>query len=159
MSENISAEDCGLVSRERVADLVRHLLYVTVHVEKRFTVVEIARRSGLKERAVRSFMANEPLEHRLPSLPSALSLAVVLGERAVNEVLSLIGYGGARQLGEGDCEDAPIRLVGSLLNGINIIAQLAADGEFCPKDREALRPTVDAMIAKLVPLSSAGGGQ
>jgi hypothetical protein len=155
MTCDLSVQDCGLVSHDSVKATVGHLLYVAVHIEKRFTVVEIARRARLKLRTVRSYMANEPGEQREPSLSAALSLAAVLGAGAVNEVLALIAFGGARFLDESD-EETPLRLVASLMHGLNVLTQLAADGEFCGSDRKEMRPTVDAMIAKLVPFSSAG---
>lgn len=159
MTDQLSVQDCPIVSHDSVTSAVRHILYVAVHIEKRLTVVEIARRSGLKERTVRSYMANEAGDVREPSLSAALSLAAVLGPSAVNEVLALIAFGGARFLGDADQEDTPMRLVASLMNGLNVLTQMAADDDFCLADRKTMRPTVDAMIAKLVPFSSAGGEQ
>ncbi|MEO1908780.1 MAG: hypothetical protein ABGX08_17335 [Citromicrobium sp.] len=158
MSAPSSASDCGVVSRDRVTQFVRHILHAAVHVEKRFTVVELSRLSKIKERKIRSYMANDPGELREPSLSAALSLASVVGEDAVNAILSLILYGGARFLGEqAEAESAPMQLVADIMAGVNAITQAAADNEFDGKERDELRPIVDSMIARLVPLSSAGG--
>lgn len=155
MAENVAVQDNGVVSRDRVTTFVRHILYTAVHIEKQYTVVDLARLTRLKERTIRSYMANDEGERREPSLSAALSLASVLGDNAVNAVLSLINYGGARAL-NGTDEDSPMALVACLMDGLNHLTQAAADGEFDNGERTDLRPIVDQMIAKLVPLSSAG---
>lgn len=157
MTADTSASDCGVVTRDRVTQFVRQILFAAVHIEKRFTVVELARLSKIKERKIRSYMANDPGELREPSLSAALSLASVVGPDAVNAILSLILYGGARFLGDrAESEGEPMQLVANLMSGVNAITQAAADNDFNADERADLRPVVDQMIARLVPLSSAG---
>ena len=97
-----SAEEGGIVSRNRVIETLRPILRAAVVIERRFTAEQLAELSGVKTRAIRSYMAQDEGEAREPSLSSALSLAVVLGPAAVNSILSIIGYGGAKALDDAD---------------------------------------------------------
>lgn len=153
MPEQASAEESGIVSRDRVTVLLRSLLQSRVNIERLMTVEQVSQLSGVKVRAIRSYMANDPLEVREPPLSNALSIAVVLGAPAVNAVLSLIGYGGAQPLDEPDAI-APGTIVAELITHTAPIARAAADGRFDHTEKPITRAAADAIIQAVLPLSS-----
>lgn len=158
MNENISATEVSIVSRNRVTDAVRTILHVAVKVERRFTVEEIADHSKVKVRALRSYMSNDPTEVREPSLSAALSIAVVLGPRAINSILSIIGYTGAHPVDEGDAEQ-PFDIIANLMDDVNTIVQAGKDNRFDHIERPVVKAAADHIIATLVPISSAGDAE
>ncbi|WP_188656409.1 hypothetical protein [Stakelama pacifica] len=144
-----------IVSRDRVIDTVRPLLRTAIVIERRFTVEDLHRLSGVSVRTIRSYMANDPGEVREPSLSAALSLAVVIGPHAVNAVLAIIGYGNASPMDEPD-EREPIRL---LINGMAhwaILTRCAADGIIDHTEEADTTKAADGLIAELLPYSSTG---
>jgi hypothetical protein len=94
MTDVLSVDNCGIVSRDRVTDLVRTLLRSAILVERRFTVDALAALSHIKPRSLRAYMSNDPGELREPSLSAALSIVSVLGPRAVNAVIVMAGLHG-----------------------------------------------------------------
>lgn len=148
-----AAEECAIVSRDRVTGLLRSLLHARVIVERSMSVETIATLSGVKARAIRSYMASDPAELREPPLHAALSIAVVLGKGAVNAILSLIGYGGAHPLDEPD-DCAPGVIVAELVENTSVIARAAADGRFDHTEKPTTKKAADAIIAVVLPISS-----
>lgn len=153
MSDQVSAEGTPIVSRDRVTETIRALLQSAILIERKFTAEQIAQLSGLKLRAVRSYMANDPDEIRETPLSSALSIAVVLGGKAINSILALIGYGGASPLDEPD-EKAPGLIVAELIQHTAPIARAAADGRIDHTEKLMTREAADRIIAAVLPLSS-----
>lgn len=152
---NNSAEECGIVSRNRVIETLRPLIRTAVVIERRFTVDELSALSGVKVRAIRSYMAQDEAEARQPSLSVALSLATVLGTPAVNALLSLIGYGGAKPLDEAD-EAHPMQDVAKAMSQFNVFVQAAADDRIDHTERDAVQKASDTIIATFIPYSSHG---
>jgi len=150
-----SADTGGLVSRDRVIDVVRTLLRSATVVSRTYTAEQIADASGVQLRTVRSYMANDPGEVRKPTLSNALSIAVVLGPRAVNAVLALIGYGGASPLDEPDAI-MPMQVIADGMKHFAVIADAAADNRIDHTEEAATRAAADGIIATFLPLSSAG---
>lgn len=155
MSNDAAAQQSQLVSRDRVIDIVRPMLRNATVVSRRFTVEQIAEQSGVPIRTVRSYMANDASEVREPTLSNALSIACVLGPMAVNGVLALIGYGGAKPLDEAD-EMQPMAMAATALASLSTIATAAADGRIDHSERPACRQAADTIIATLLPISSVG---
>jgi len=150
-----SAEEGGIVSRNRVIETLRPILRTAVVIERRFTAEQLAELSGVKTRAIRSYMAQDEGEAREPSLSSALSLAVVLGPAAVNSILSIIGYGGAKALDDAD-EPQPMQDVAKVMGSFNTFVQAAADGRIDHTERAPVKQASDVIIATLLPYSSHG---
>jgi hypothetical protein len=150
-----SAERTSIVPRDRVIDCVRRELRVVVTVERTMTVEQISQASGVAVRAIRSYMDNEPTEVREPPTSATLSIAVVLGKRCVNAVLSLIGYGGAEPLDEPDVVE-PMTIVAEMMGDIAVIAQAAARGKthITHCDMPAVRKAADEIVADALKLSS-----
>jgi hypothetical protein len=149
-----TVEDFAVVSRNRVTDAVRMALHIAINVERRFTVLELAAQSGVKVRAIRSYMSQDETEVREPSLSAALSLALVLGPRTVNAILSIIGYGGAKPMADED-ELPPMEIIAAVVAPLNTLVQAASDGRFDHTERAACRDAADQIIAAVMPLSSA----
>ena len=149
---NNSAEENSIVSRNRVTEVVRIQLHTAVIVERRFTVEQISELSGIKVRAIRSYMANDPEEIREPSLSNALSLAVVLGKKSVNAVLALIGYH-AEPLEEAEAL-SPTIIAATALSDLTVIVNAAADGRIDHKEEPMTTAAADHLIATIWPLSS-----
>jgi hypothetical protein len=150
-----SAEREPVVGRDRVVDTIRTQLHITVNVEKRMTVEQLSRASGVTVRAIRTYMANEPGEYREAPTSAMLSIAVVLGSRFVNQVLSLIGYCGAEPLDEPDVVE-PMVIVAEMMGDIAVIAQAAARGKthITHCDMPAVRKAADEIVADALKLSS-----
>ena len=147
MSDTCSADKTHLVSPDRVRTTVCALLRVA---NQNFTDQQLEEMSGVSARAIKSYR----VEGREPSLSAALSLAVVLGKPAINQILALIGYSAA-PLEEADALD-PHQLVADGLRQFSIIAEAAADGRIDHIERPRCRDAADQIIATVLPLSSAG---
>jgi hypothetical protein len=134
---------------------VRRELHVVVNVEKTMTVPQISRASGVEIRAIRTYMANDPGEAREPSTSALLSIAVVLGPRCVNAVLSLIGYTGAEPLDEPD-EAEPLTLAADMMTEVAIITQAAARGRgrINHQDAPAVEKAANQIVQDALKLSS-----
>ncbi|NIJ24813.1 helix-turn-helix domain-containing protein [Sphingomonas japonica] len=124
-------------------------------VQRHFTVEQVAATSGVPVRTVRSYMANDETEVREPTLSNALSIACVLGPVAVNGVLALIGYGGAKPLDEPDAIQ-PMQIVATGMQHFAVIAEAAADNRIDHTEEQRTTEAADGIIATFLPLSSAG---
>jgi len=154
-----SAEESPIVSRDRVIEVMRRELRTAIYVEKRFSDAgEIVTASGVPLRVVRSYMANDPGEVREACLSNALSIAVVLGQRTVNAVLSLIGYGGAEPLDEPDT-DEPMVLTADIMSNAAVIAKAAARGKIRHTDERAVKEAADHIVQDALKLSSIGDAE
>lgn len=152
---NNTAGETEVVSRNCVIETIRALLRNAVVVRRRFTVEQLADLSGVKVRAIRSYMAMDEGEVREPSLSAALSLATVLGTEAVNSILALMGYGGATPLDE--ASDAhPMQDVAKVMGSFNTFVQAAADDRIDHLERPIVKEATDTIIATLIPYSSMG---
>lgn len=149
-----TAENSAIVTRDRVTDAIRTELRTVVTIERTRSVEQIAAASGVPVRAIRTYMANDPGELREPPLSAALSIAVVLGSRAVNVILALIGYVG-QPVDEVE-EAAPMELVAGAMAEMATIARAAADNRFDHTERPVIREAADHMIEILTPISSLG---
>lgn len=148
MSDHSSATDGSLVSPDSVRNRLQGVLRAA-QLDK-WTDPELERLSGVSARAIKSYR----VEGKEPSLSNALSLAVVLGPKALNSMLALIGYV-ARPLDEADPLNVHT-IVASGLQHFSTIATAAADGRIDHIERPLCREAADQIIATVMPLSSAG---
>lgn len=153
MSRNASVPRSPLVSDDRAKETMQRLLHVAVHVDRRFTVDQIAEAAGLTTSAVSSYLSSRPEAQRQASFGAAMSIALVLGERAVNQMLALIGYGGAAPLDELQ-EDCPLGSAVVAAQGVASFLAMAADGRIDHNEAPGARAAVDMVIAELTPWSS-----
>lgn len=143
-----AADEAGIVSPDRVRTLVQSLLRGAQQMGLTDEALEAA--SGIKARRIKSYR----VEGKEPPLSAALSLAVALGEPAVNAVLSIIGYV-ARPI-DGPNAINPAQIVADGLAKFTVIASAAADGRIDHLEAPACRDAADQIIATVLPLSSHG---
>lgn len=148
MIVNASVSDGGLVSPDRVRAVVQGLLRAAQ--ARGWTDEALSDASGVKARTIKSYR----VEGKEPSLSAALSLAVVLGPHALNPVLALIGYV-ARPLDEAD-ELQPMAIAAASMGHLAVIARCAADNRIDHTEEPETTAAADALIATILPLSSAG---
>lgn len=149
MADNVSASNCGIVSPDRVRERLQGLLRGAQ--QSGWTDSSLEAASGVPARCIKSYR----VEGKEPSLSNALSLCVVLGPKAMNSILALIGYGGAKPLDECDGIN-PNMLVANLLPHVSTLAMAAADGRIDHIEKPLCQQAADEIIATVLPLSSAG---
>jgi len=148
MASHPSLDTAAICSRDNVCSVVSGILR---GAQRQWTDESLSAASGVPARSIKSYRV-EGVE---PSLSAALSLAVVLGAPALNAMLGAIGYV-AKPLDEPD-EIRPAQIVADGLAAFSVIANAAADGRIDHTERPACRTAADALIATVLPLSSAGG--
>lgn len=151
MTVNSSVSDGGIVTPDRVRLVVQAILRAAQ--ADNWTDAQLAELSGVKARAIKSYR----VDGKEPSLSSALSLAVVIGPKAINPLLALIGYV-ARPLDEADafCVNSA---VATGLKHFSTIASAAADGRIDHNEAPLCREAADIIIQTVMPLSSAGAAE
>lgn len=147
-----SAADSSVVSPNRVRETM--IGVIGAARAGGWTLDGIAEASGVSKGTIRGWLE----EGKEPSFSKAMSVAVVLGRRAVNTLLALIGYGGASPLDEVD-EMQPMVIAAGAMSHLAVIAQAAADGRIDHTERPACRDAADHIIAIVQPLSSIGGAE
>lgn len=147
MATNPSVPEVSLVSRDSVRIAVQAALRAA-QVDH-WTDAKLEQLSGIPARTIQSYR----IDGKEPSLSNALSLAVVLGPRALNALLALIGYV-ARPLDEAD-ELNVNALVATGLTHFSTIATACADGRIDHLEAPQCREAADLIIATVMPLSSA----
>ena len=147
MRDHQSASDATIVSHDRVCQVVQGILRGAQGI---WTDDALSNATGIPARTIKSYR----VEGKEPSLSNALSIALVLGERSMNTLLSLIGYH-ARPLEEADrfCVNTA---VATGLQHFSTIALAAADGRIDHLERPICQAAADQIIATIMPLSSAG---
>lgn len=154
MSDTKSVQDSPIVSHDRVVDAIRGELHTAVIVQRRFTVQELSDRSGVAKTTIESYMRNDGAKE--PSLSRALSLASIIGPRAVQAITSLIGYSAAPL--DDPATLQPMQIVSDALNHLSVIGQAAADNRIDHTEAPRTTEAADMLIATVLPLSSAGKG-
>lgn len=148
MTGNTSASDSGIVSPDRVRLVVQGILRAAQ--AGGWTDAALEEASGVKARAIKSYR----VEGKEPSLSAALSLACVIGPRALNPVLAIIGYV-ARPMDEPDAIQ-PMQIVADGMQHFSVIAKAAADNRIDHTEEAETTAAADLLIATVLPLSSAG---
>lgn len=146
-----AAEDGGLIVHDRVTALVRGLLSAAVAPGSSWTYETLGAACKLNPRRLKTYVH----EGKQPPLNVALSICVVLGKPAVNAVLSLIGYGGAAPFDE-PVANQPMQIVANGMKHFAVIANAAADNRIDHTEERVTTEAADALIAEILPLSSAG---
>jgi hypothetical protein len=138
----------GAGGHDRVCGAVRRVLDEARR--RGITRAELAALTGIGERTIKSYQ----VDGKEPSLGNGLALVAACGPWAVSALLAVIHYA-ARPLDEGD-ELALGALVAEGIGQFARIAEAAADGRIDHTEEPACREAADRIIARLVPLSSAG---
>ena len=151
MNATTSVDEGGIVSRDRVCERLQAILRAAQTAGWTDDALEQA--SGVKARTIKSYR----VECKQPSLAAALSIAAVLGPKAINPILNLIGMQ-AEPL-EGSDALHPGAIVADIATSFAAIAAAAADGRFDHTEMPGVTSAADIIIATVLPLSSAGRGQ
>lgn len=151
MSVTDTADDAGRVAPNSVKRVIAGLVRVAVASGGGWTYETLAQAAGLKDRRLKSWVH----EDKEPSLSAALSLAVVLGEPAVNAILGVIGYKGAVALDSAPI-DCPLDSAVAAMAGLSVFMQAASDRRIDHVEEAAATQAADLIIAEMVPFSSAG---
>lgn len=147
MLHNNAVSNDSVVSHQSVCDVMAALLRAAA---LKHTDDQLSALSGVPARTIKSYR----IEGKEPSLSNALSIAIVLGDGAVNSILSIIGYS-ARGLEQSD-EPCPMQLTADAMKGLAVIASAAADGRIDHLEAPVVRENADAVIRAMAPLSTAG---
>jgi hypothetical protein len=149
-----SVQNGEIVSDAAIREVLRRQLHRAIHIDRHFTRQSLADESGVSIHQIDQILSATEEKHRRVALADALSLCVVLGQRAVNALLAKIGYV-AQPLDEP--EQANLRmLVADGLRHFSVIAGAAADGIIDHTEKPLTMQAADGLIATVLPLSSAG---
>lgn len=155
MNAPSSVQTEPLLSDARVRDVLQRELRAAIIVERRFTREQLEKASGVNVHTIDALRSADPAKQRRVTMADAFSLAFVLGERAVNALLALIGYGGAAPL-DGQDTFNPVAATANAMGHLAVIARAAADGRIDHIEEPECQLAADALIAEVLPLSSAG---
>lgn len=153
MSDTQSVQSSPVVSDAMLREPLRLELDRAINIERRYTRKQLAETSGVNIHTIDATLSRDPAKQRRVALEDAVSLAWVLGERAINAVLSLIGFVASPV--DGDAV-SPAQIVAEGLSDFAVIATAAADGRFDHVESPRVREAADHLIATLVPISSHG---
>ncbi|MFD1951889.1 hypothetical protein ACFSGX_14035 [Sphingomonas arantia] len=99
-------------------------------------------------------MKPDVAECKEPSLSYALSIAAVIGTRAVNAILAIIGY--VAQPTDESQRQGPAHAAAQAMCHLGRFATAAADNLIAPHEEGESRAAADAMMELLAPFSSQG---
>jgi hypothetical protein len=150
-----SVQSQPVVSDDRIRDTLRRELDRAINIERTFTRAGLSLESGVNVHTIDAIMSRDPAKQRRVRMADAWSLSMVLGGRAVNLLLALIGYGGAKPLDEAD-EMHPMVLAAAAMAHLSTIATAASDGRIDHTEEPLCREAADMLIATVMPLSTAG---
>lgn len=152
MGQNNSASDGPLVSADRAIETMRRILHHEVKVARRFTLEQLSAESGVSVRLLRCWISDDDDENREPKLSAALSVAVVLGRRAVNSILATVGYVAAPL----DDQDAtgPAMVAADMMGEVARFARFAADNRIDHVEEPDATRAADNVIDLALPYSS-----
>ncbi|BEV00098.1 hypothetical protein [Novosphingobium olei] len=151
MPDNNSVLNRGITSDGAIRTvLTRHIKRALD--TRAFTRAQLARESGVHLATIDKIMNPGDTTRRVAA-EDALCLAYALGESAVSALAGCINYTASRH-DEDDVQ--PASIVATLMEQGATIAKAAADGRFDHVERPLCRDAADAIIATVLPLSSAG---
>lgn len=154
MNTTPSASTSALVSRDSVKVVLHRLLRQEVHIRRVWTADALAAESGVPIATLRCYMKPDIAECKEPSLSYALSIAAVIGSRAVNAILAIIGYV-AQPIDEA-LRKGPAHAAAEAMCHLGRFATAAADNRIDDHEEGITQAAADAMIELLAPFSSQG---
>lgn len=154
MQRSESVQTSPVISDALLREPIRLELDRAINIERRFTRTQLAESSGVNIHTIDAMLSRNPDKHRRLALEDAMSLAWVLGERAINAVLAIIGFI-ASPLDDPD-EVQPMQIVADAIGHLGVISRAAADNRIDHTEEPETREAADQLIATVLPLSSAG---
>lgn len=154
MADQKSVQNEGIVSDDAIQAWLSGEIHRFLHVERTMSREQLAQAANIKLSMLDALRKTG--EGRRPLRPGiALSLCCVMGERRVNGLLAMIGYSGARQIGDA-CESNVRDLVSNILPDLAVLGEAARDGTIDHVEEVLTTPAADRIIKQLIPLSSLG---
>lgn len=150
----ISVQNEPVISDRRVREELRDEIDRAINIDRSITRDRLAARSGVSVHQIDQILSRSPEKQRRVTLSDALSIAWVLGERAINAIVAPAGYA-AKPLDEGR-EMPPTQIAAKALANLSVIVTAAADGRIDHTEEPACREAADELIATVLPLSSHG---
>ena len=154
MTDDNSAQSGAILSDERIRDTLRRQIDRAYTVDRSFTRATLAAETGVNVYTLDAIMSRDPAKKRRVTMEDAFSIASVLGDRAVNSLLALIGYAG-RRLDDPDALQ-PMLIAATAMAHLSTIATAAADGRIDHTEQPGCQEAADMIIATVLPMSSAG---
>ena len=151
MTVQPAAEETPAVAPNSVNSVIAGLVRAAISRNGGWTYETLAQATGLKPRRLMSWVH----EGKEPSLSGALSLAMVLGENAVNAILGVISYKGAVPLDNAPA-DCPLDSAVAVMSSLSVFMRAASDRRIDHTEERAATEAADLIIAEMVPFSSAG---
>ncbi|MBB4616938.1 hypothetical protein [Sphingomonas abaci] len=143
-----SADDRGIVSPDRVQSVFKSILRRAQLAG--WTDEALGEASGYKPRRIKAYR----VEDKEPPLSVALSIAVVLGQPAVQAILATIGYTGTpTEEADADC---PLDSAVNAMQALGVFMGFAADKRIDHTEEAPATEAIDIIIAELMPFSSQG---
>jgi hypothetical protein len=134
-------------------NVLREELQFAMHIaDQRRTRTEIADKSGVNIYQIDAILSRDPAKHRPIHANEALSLAFVLGPRAVNALLAMIGYAGS-SLDEVEAH-GPALVAVELMENVARFARCAADNHIDHTEEPITTAAADNVINLALPYSS-----
>ena len=147
-----NAQSSPIVSDERVRDVLRRHIGTAINVERTLTRQQVAEDSGVNVHTIDAITSRDPGKNRRICFGDAMSIAYVIGPRAVNALLALIGWVG-KSLDEPD-QVNPMTIAAESMQHLAVIAAAAADGRIDHTEQSSTQHAADLLIATVMPLSS-----
>lgn len=150
-----SARTSPTASDERIRNVMRREISRAISIERSTTRAQLAEDSGVNIHNIDAILSQDRAKHRRVACEDALSLAWVLGERAVNALLAVIAYSRARPTSDVE-EDCPLEAGCNSMDALGRFMRAAADRRIDHLEAPDATEAVDTIIAELAPFSSAG---
>lgn len=152
MQRSKSVQNGPLISDALIRDTLRRELHRSLNVERDFSRGQLSTESGVNVYTIDSILSRDPAKHRRIAMEDALSIAQVLGPRAVNALTGLILYG-AYQLDETGEPDAASILADGM-GHMATLARIFADGRIDSHEADDAIAAADGLIDTVTPISS-----
>jgi hypothetical protein len=131
---------------------LRKALYTAIHVERTATRESLANDSGVNIHQIDAILSRDPAKFRPIRAHQLLSLLYAAGPRAVNTVLSSIGYAGSSL--QNPIPNAPALAAANMMGEVARFARLAVDNLIDHVEEPEATEAADNVIAFALPYSS-----
>lgn len=147
-----SVQSGPIVSDERLRNILRTSLHIAINVDRELTRETLAAQSGVNIYTLDAITSRDPAKHRSVKAADMMSIAVVLGPRTVNAVLSSIGYA-ATNLDDAAAH-SPALDAANMMGEVARFAKCAADNIIDHTEEPETTEAADNIISLALPYSS-----
>lgn len=147
-----SAQNGAIVSDERMRNVLREQIKLSLHIDRTETRQTLSDKSGVNIYQIDAILSRDPAKHRPLHANEALSIAFVLGDRAVQALMALIGYA-ATSLDDAEAH-GPAMVAVELMENVARFARCAADNIIDHTEKPTTTEAADNVINLALPYSS-----